>query len=59
MTNIKAIFGLRGAGFLVLNGTVTEGSFAGTQIHRRSNLVGIEGTTSAWTGELQLIPASS
>ncbi len=28
------------AGFIVLNGTVTEGSFAGAQVHQRSNLVG-------------------
>jgi len=47
------------AGFIVLNGTVTEGSFAGAQIHQRSNLVGIDGTTTAWTGELQLLPASA
>jgi hypothetical protein len=47
------------AGFIVLNGTVTEGSFAGAQIHQRSDLVGIDGTTSAWTGELQLMPASA
>jgi hypothetical protein len=47
------------AGFIVLNGTVTEGSFAGAQVHQRSNLVGIEGTTTAWTGALQLAPASA
>jgi hypothetical protein len=47
------------AGFIVLNGTVTEGSFAGAQVHQRSNLVGIDGTTTAWTGELQLLPASA
>jgi hypothetical protein len=46
-------------GFIVLNGTVTEGSFAGAQVHQRSNLVGIDGTTTAWTGELQLAPASA
>ena len=28
------------AGFIVLNGTVTDGSFAGAQVHQRSNLVG-------------------
>ena len=28
------------AGFIVLNGTVTEGSFLGAQVHQRSNLVG-------------------
>jgi hypothetical protein len=47
------------AGFIVLNGTVTEGSFAGAQVHQRSNFVGIDGTTTAWTGELQLMPASA
>jgi hypothetical protein len=47
------------AGFIVLNGTVTEGSFAGAQVHQRSNLVGINGTTTSWTGELQLMPASA
>jgi hypothetical protein len=47
------------AGFIVLNGTVTEGSFAGAQVHQRSDLVGIDGTTTAWTGELQLLPASA
>jgi hypothetical protein len=47
------------AGFIVLNGTVTEGSFAGAQVHQRSDLVGIDGTTTAWTGELQLVPASA
>lgn len=46
------------AGFIVLNGSVTEGSFVGAQIHQRSNLVGIDGTTSSWTGELQLMPTS-
>ena len=47
------------AGFIVLNGTVTEGSFAGAQVHQRSNLVGGNGTTTAWTGELRLMPASA
>ena len=47
------------AGFIVLNGTVTDGSFAGAQVHQRSDLVGIDGTTSTWTGELQLMPASA
>jgi hypothetical protein len=47
------------AGFIVLNGTVTEGSFAGAQVHQRSNLVGIDGTTTEWIGELQLLPASA
>ena len=47
------------AGFIVLNGTVTEGSFAGAQVHQRSNLVGGTATTTTWTGELQLMPASA
>jgi hypothetical protein len=47
------------AGFLVLNGTVTDGSFAGAQVHQRSNLVGLEGNTSSWTGQLRLLPASA
>ena len=47
------------AGFIVLNGTVTDGSFAGAQVHQRSNLVGIDGSTTSWTGELQLLPASA
>lgn len=52
--------GLRSpAGFIVLNGTITEGSFAGAQVHQRSNLVGGSATSSAWVGELQLVPASA
>jgi hypothetical protein len=47
------------AGFIVLNGTVTEGSFAGAQVHQRSNLESAAGTTTTWTGALQLIPASA
>jgi hypothetical protein len=47
------------AGFIVLNGTVTEGSFAGAQVHQRSNYVSGPATASAWTGELQLMPASA
>jgi hypothetical protein len=47
------------AGFIVLNGTVTEGSFEGAQVHQRSNLVGAAGTTTSWTGELRLMPASA
>src|SRR5262245_54565128 len=46
------------AGFIVLNGTVTEGAFAGAEIHQRSNLVGVDGTTTMWRGELRLMPAS-
>jgi len=47
------------AGFIVLNGTVTDGSFEGAQVHQRSDLVGVDGTTTSWTGELQLMPAST
>jgi hypothetical protein len=49
------------AGFIVLNGTVTEGSFAGAQVHQRSDLVSVspDGTTTLWTGELRLVPASA
>jgi hypothetical protein len=46
------------AGFIVLNGTVTDGSFEGAQVHQRSNLTGGSPTASTWTGELQLVPAS-
>ena len=50
------------AGFIVLNGNVTassDGSFIGAQVHQRSNLVGGDGTTTSWTGELRLMPASA
>jgi hypothetical protein len=47
------------AGFIVLNGTVTEGSFAGAQVHQRSDLMGGDAITTEWTGELQLMPASA
>ena len=47
------------AGFIVLNGTVTAGSFAGAQVHQRSNYVGGPLTASVWAGELQLLPASA
>jgi hypothetical protein len=47
------------AGFIVLNGKVTEGSFAGAQVHQRSNLVGGDATTTEWIGELRLNPASA
>lgn len=49
------------AGFIVLNGTVTEDSdsFAGAQVHQRSDLVGGNAITTVWTGELQLLPASA
>ena len=50
------------AGFLVLNGTVTEGSFKGARVHQRSDFdefVGGDETKTAWTGELRLMPASA
>ena len=47
------------SGFIVLNGRVTEGSFAGAQVHQRSNLVGGNATTTDWIGQLQLMPASA
>ena len=47
------------AGFIVLNGRVTAGSFAGAEVHQRSNLVGGNATTTAWTGELQIMPATA
>mgnify|MGYP000539460755 CR=1 FL=1 len=50
------------AGFIVLNGTVTDGSdgsFVGAQVHQRSNFAGGDPTASAWTGELRLMPASA
>jgi hypothetical protein len=47
------------AGFIVLNGRVTAGSFAGAEVHQRSNLVGGDATTTAWTGELRIMPASA
>lgn len=42
-------------GFIVLNGTVTNGSFEGAQVHQRSNFVRFEGDKSVWTGELRLM----
>jgi hypothetical protein len=47
------------AGFIVLNGTVTDGSFAGAQVHQRSNYVSGPATASVWTGQLRLMPASA
>ena len=47
------------AGFIVLNGTVTEGSFAGAQVHQRSNYVTGPPSASVWEGELRLMPASA
>jgi hypothetical protein len=46
-------------GFIVLNGTVTAGSYVGAQVHQRSNLVGGNATTTHWLGKLQLMPASA
>jgi hypothetical protein len=46
------------AGFIVLNGTVTGGSFEGAQVHQRSNFAGAAGSTTSWTGELRITPAS-
>ena len=49
------------AGFIVLNGTVTAGSFAGARVHQRSNLVSVspDETTTSWIGQLQVMPASA
>jgi hypothetical protein len=46
------------AGFIVLNGVVTNGSFVGAQVHQRSNLVGGDATTTSWTGQLELMPST-
>jgi hypothetical protein len=46
-------------GFIVLTGTVTDGSFAGAQVHQRSNYVGGPATASEWAGELELVPTSA
>lgn len=46
------------AGFIVLNGTITQGSFLGAQIHQRSNLVSADGLMTSWIGELRLMPSS-
>jgi hypothetical protein len=47
------------AGFIVLNGTVTDGSFVGAQVHQRSNYMRGPANASEWIGELQLVPASA
>ena len=47
------------AGFIVLNGTVTAGPYAGAQVHQRSNLMGGDATTTDWIGELRIMPASA
>jgi hypothetical protein len=60
--DISFTAGMRGhaspAGFIVLNGTVTEGSFLGAQVHQRSNLVSADGSMTSWIGELRLMPKS-
>jgi hypothetical protein len=47
------------AGFIVLNGTVTRGSYAGAQVHQRSNYISGPDNASEWIGELQLMPGSA
>jgi hypothetical protein len=47
------------AGFVVLNGRVTDGSFQGAEVHQRSDLMGGDGSVTEWTGELRLMPASA
>ena len=46
-------------GFIVLNGRVTAGSFAGAEVHQRSNYLGGPVNDSRWAGELQIMPASA
>jgi hypothetical protein len=46
-------------GFIVLNGRVTDGSFAGAQVHQRSNYMSGPPNASLWSGELQLVPATA
>ena len=48
------------AGFIVLNGSVTEGDFLGAQVHQRSNFMGASagGTVTSWVGALRLMPGS-
>jgi hypothetical protein len=46
-------------GFIVLNGTVTAGSFTGAEVHQRSTYLGGPATASVWGGELRLLPASA
>ena len=48
------------AGFIVLNGRVTEGSYAGARVHQRSNFDGFVGAGAThWVGELRIMPASA
>ena len=46
------------AGFIVLNGTITEGSFLGAQVHQRSNFVSAAGNMTSWVGVLMIMPES-
>src|SRR5919106_6809534 len=46
------------AGFILLNGAITDGSFLGAQVHQRSNLVSADGGMTSWIGELRLMPRS-
>ena len=46
------------AGFIVLNGTVTEGLYVGAHVHQRSNLVDASPGVTSWEGELMLMPKS-
>jgi hypothetical protein len=49
------------AGFIVLNGKVTDGSsvpFVGAQVHQRSDYVRGGPTESEWLGELRLMPGN-
>jgi hypothetical protein len=47
------------AGFIVLNGRVTGGEFAGAQVHQRSNFAGMDEGLQVWIGELRIMPASA
>jgi hypothetical protein len=47
------------AGFIVLNGTVTDGVFVGAHVHQRSEYVSGPVTASEWVGELQLVSAGA
>ena len=46
------------AGFIVLNGTITDGDFLGAQIHQRSNFTGAAGNMTSWVGQLMIMPSS-
>ena len=47
------------SGFIVLNGTVTDGSFTGAEVHQRSDFVGGDPTASRWSGALRLAPQTA